>query len=262
MKPKVSLVMSVFNQERFLKEAIKSILGQTYKDFEFLILDDGSFDNSFKIFKSFKDKRIKIFQNKKRQGLAKSLNFLIKKAKGKYIARMDGDDVSLPTRLLTQVRFLDKHPQIALVGCWAKIINDKGKVIGEFRHPLNYKQIRKVILSYNPFIHPSVMFRKEAFKKIGGYDESLPYSQDYDLFLRFVINYPCINIKRFLFKFRWHPDFGKQKKQHLNALKVRLRAIKDYGYNKWEVIKLLKTLVFYLIPVQIKKYYWQRRFKK
>lgn len=254
--------MAVFNQERFLKKAIRSILNQTFRDFKFLILDDGSTDGSFDIIQSFKDRRIKIFQNRKRQGLAKGLNFLIGKAKGKYIARMDGDDISMAARLKEQVEFLDKHPKVALIGCWTKIINDKGAIVGESRRPTEYQKIRKVILASDSFVHPSVMFRKNIFTKIGGYNEDYFYSQDYDLFLRFVIKYPCVNIPQYLLKFRWQSDFEKQKKQHLAALKIRLKAIKEYGYPKREIIKLTKPVFYYLIPFQIKKFYWQAKLKK
>lgn len=260
-KPKISVVMSIFNQERFLREAVESILSQSFDNFECLISDDCSTDKSLKIIKDFKDKRIKVFQNEKRQGLAKSLNFLISKARGKYIARMDGDDISLSNRLKEQVEFLDKHPRVVLVGSWAKIINKQEKTIGEFKYPIKYKEIRKAILSYNSFIHPSVMFRKDILKKIGGYDESLVYSQDYDLFLRLVIKYRCINIPKFLLKFRWQTDFKKQRMQHWLALQIRLKAIKEYGYQRWEIIKLIKPLLFYLIPVFVKKIYWQKKFR-
>lgn len=260
-KSKISVVMSIFNQENFLKESIESILNQTYRDFEFLILDDASTDKSLKIIKTFKDKRIKVFQNRERQGLAKRLNFLIRQTKGEYIARMDGDDISSVNRLKEQIEFLDKHARIALVGSWVKIIDDKGKAIGEFKHPIKYEDIKKAILSYNPFMHSSVMFRKNVFEKIGGYDENLFYSQDYDLFLRVAVKYPCVNIPKFLLKFRWQTNFEKQKKQHLLALKIRFKAIQKYGYKKCEIINLAKPLLYYLIPIFIKKLYWQRKFR-
>lgn len=259
MKPKVSLVMSVYNQDKFLKEAIKSILSQTFKDFEFLILDDASIDESLTVIKSFKDKRIRLFTNKKRHGLTKGLNFLISKARGDYLCRMDADDISIATRLKEQVEYLERYPQFVLVGSFAKIINEKGRTVGEFRYPTGYQEIRRVILSYNPFIHSSVMFRKKALEKIGRYDEDLFYSQDYDLFLRFVVKCPCANLAKFLLKFRWEPDFKKQKEQHWQGLKIKLKAIKEYGYSNWEIIKLIKPLFFYLVPSSIKKIYWHLR---
>lgn len=262
MKPKVSLLMPVFNQERFVKKAIKSILNQTFTDFEFLIIDDSSNDSTLKILKSFKDKKIKVFKNIKQLGLAKCLNFLIKKAKGKYIVRMDGDDISAKDRLKVQVELLDKNPQIALVGSWAEVIDANGNIIGQFKHPTKYSKIRDVILSYNPFIHPSVCFRKKIFNSIGGYNEELFYSQDYDLFLRMVEKYKSVNLPRFLLKFRWLPNYRKQKEQHLTALKIRLKAISQYNYKKWEIIKLAKPVFNYLMPVSLKRLYWDIKFKK
>lgn len=253
--------MPVYNQERYLKKSIKSILNQSFTDFEFLILDDGSSDNSLKIAKSFRDKRIKIFKNIKKQGLTRCLNTLINQSRSEYIARMDGDDISFRNRLKEQVSFLDKNKDVVLLGCWAKIIGREEKIIGEFKYPTKYKQIRKVILSFNPFIHSSVMFRKSVFEKIGGYDKNLFYSQDYDLFLRLVNKFKCVNIPKFLLKFRWDPDFNKQKEQHLTALKIRLKALKEYGYNKEEIVNLIKPLFLYFIPIKIKKLYWQKKLK-
>lgn len=251
--------MAIHNQEKYVKEAIESILKQTFKDFEFLIIDDKSTDNSLAIMKTFHDRRIKIKQNKSRLGLSKCLNLLINKAGGEYIARMDGDDISFPKRLEKQADFLNKHPQVVLIGLWAKIISQQGREVGELQYPTEYKYIRKTILLYNPFVHPSVCFRRKIIKEIGGYDERLFYSQDYDLFLKLVAKYPCVNIPEFLFKFRWQPDFSKQKKQHLTALKIRYKAIKGYGYKKGEIVKLIQPLLAYLTPINIKQIYWHLR---
>lgn len=257
MKIKVSVIMAIYNQEKYLKEAIESILKQTFKDFEFLVIDDKSTDGSLAIIKNFHDQRIKLFQNKSRLGLSKCLNLLINRARGAYIARMDGDDISFPNRLEKQSAFLNKNPQVVLVGSWAIIINQQGQEVGKLQYPINYQDIKRSILSYNPFIHPSVCFRKEIIQEIGGYDKQLFYCQDYDLFLRLVTKYPCVNIPEFLFKFRWQPDFAKQKKQHLTALKIRLKAIRDYGYRKWEIVKLIQPLLAYLTPTSIKQIYWR-----
>ena len=261
MKVKVSVLMPIYNQERFLKESIASILGQSFKDCELLIMDDGSSDNSFKIIKSFQDKRIKVFQNSKRLGLAKCLNRLIIKSHGKYLARMDGDDISLQDRLIKQASFLDKNIKVALVGCKAKIINAKGVVIGYFKYPSGYQEIRKDILSQNLFVHPGIMMRKDIIKSLGGYDEKLFYSQDYDLTLRLVVKHTCYNLNQFLLKFRWLPDFKKQHQQHRLALLIRLKAIKEYGYSKTEIIKLIRPLLLYLIPKRLKQIYWQKKLR-
>lgn len=261
MTPKVSVLMPFYNQRNFLKEAIGSILTQSYQDFEFLILDDGSTDESLKIIKNIKDKKIKLFRQPKSQGLARSLNFLARRAKGDYLARMDADDVSLPNRLAEQSRFLDNNPSISLVGSWVKVINQKGRTIAKFKYPINHKEIRRMILSNNPFVHPSVMLRRSIFEKIGGYDENLTYSQDYDLFLRIIREYKGANLPKFLLKLRWLPNYAKQKQQHWTALKLRLKAIKCYGYSKLELIKIIKPLILYLIPRRLKKVYWQKKRK-
>jgi len=251
--------MSVYNQAEYLEKAIKSILDQTLTNFEFLILDDGSTDNSREIINDFKDKRIKFFKNKQRQGLAKGLNRLIKESQGDYIARMDGDDISLPTRLAEEVDFLEKNREVVLVGSWVEIIDKKDRAVGYFKHPSDYQEIRKKILSRNLFIHPSVIFRKEAFNEVGGYDEDLAYSQDYDLFLRMAAKFPCRNISKILLQFRWLGDFTKQKEQHRLALKIILKALREYNYHWWEVFKLIKPAFFYLIPIRIKRFYWRRK---
>ena len=137
-KPKVTVLMSVYNGERYLHESIESILNQTFKDFGFLIINDGSTDNTPKILKSYKDQRIKIISNKNNLGLTKSLNKGIKLAKGEYIARQDVDDVSLSERLEKQVKFLNSYPSYAAVGTFTKIINEDSKVIFLLRNPIYF----------------------------------------------------------------------------------------------------------------------------
>ncbi|MFC1711797.1 glycosyltransferase [Patescibacteria group bacterium] len=261
LKPKVSVIMPVFNNGSFVKESIQSVLEQSFKEFEFLIIDDCSTDNSLKVISKFKDKRIKIFKNKKRKGLAWCLNYLQKQSKSEYIARMDGDDVSYKERLKEQFNFLKLNPEYVLVGGWAKIINNKGNIIGEMTPPIKYLDVRKTILSNNTFVHPAVMFKKSIVQKVGGYNEKLFYSQDYDIFLRLVSKYPCANLKNYLVKFRWNPDFKKQKQQHKTALEIRIKAIRYYGYSKIGYVKLLKPFVYYSIPIFIKKIYWNNKFK-
>lgn len=252
--------MPVFNQETFLKKAINSILRQTYKNFEFLILDDGSTDSSWFILKSYKDRRIHLFRNKHTQGLAKGLNYLIEKAKGRYIARMDGDDISSIDRIMLEKKMLDQNNSLDLVGSWAKIINTQGKIIGDIKYPMSIKQIRDKILIFNPFVHSSIMFRKKIYDQLDGYNEKYLYSQDYDFSLRLAADYECMNIPEYLIKYRWQPNFPKQKQQHLAALKIRLYALRYYGYPKWEVIKLIKPFFLYLLPPWLKKIYWQEKF--
>ena len=139
--PQITVLMPVYNGEKYLRQAVDSILNQTFKDFEFLIINDGSTDKTLAILQEYKNKRVKIINNKKNIGLTKSLNKGLKLAKGKYIARMDADDISLSNRLRKQIDFLDKHNKIGVLGTQMKIINNSNKIVGEYKTPLCHSLI-------------------------------------------------------------------------------------------------------------------------
>ena len=165
MNPLVSVIMSNYNGELYLHDAIKSILVQTYSNFEFLIFDDGSHDQSCEIFKEYThDKRITVFCEKQNKGLPTALNFLLSKAKGKYIVRMDSDDISLPQRIDEQVAFMEKNPKIDVSGTSCKIIGTH-KI--EY-YPLSDNAIKAKLFYISGFAHPSVIIRKSSLPK-GGY---------------------------------------------------------------------------------------------
>lgn len=191
--PKLSVIMSVYNGEKFISEAIESILDQTFTDFEFIIVDDGSTDATPKILQTFskKDSRIKVLPQHN-QGLTKSLNRGIGIANGTYIARMDADDVSLPNRLASEISILDSNPQIKCVGTNAIIINENGKSIKKIIADENKIQN---LYKRNCLIHGSLVFKKEALQKIGGYDEHIRFAQDYDLLLRLADTFSLQSIK-------------------------------------------------------------------
>ena len=159
--PKISVVMSVYNEEKFLDESIQSILNQTFKDFEFIIMNNNSEDNSLNIMKSYKDKRIKIINNKKNLGAINSVNKGFKIAKGEYIAFFCGDDVSHPKRLEIEFNYLENNPYIFLVGSSAVYINENGKEIRRFRKYNNYKMLAWRLRKSCSIIFPSIMFRNE-----------------------------------------------------------------------------------------------------
>lgn len=167
--PKISVVMSVYNAEQYLGEATDSILNQTFKNFEFIIVNDGSTDSSLDIIKSYNDARIVVI-DQKNTGLAKALNNGIKIAKGKYIARMDADDISMPDRLQLQYDFLEKHPECVAVGSNAEIIDKDGNYVYTSNQALCWEEIKNNLPS-TPFIHSSTMYRKTDFDKVGGYPE-------------------------------------------------------------------------------------------
>ncbi len=203
-KPRVSVVMSVYNGQKFLNEAIESILSQTFKAFEFIIVDDGSTDNSLEIIKSYAkiDKRIRIIKNKKNLGLTKSLNKALSAAKAKYIARQDSDDVSLPERLEKQYCFLETHKSYGLVGTGAIIIDSKARPIKKSFIIKNNAFIKLYLRLGNCFFHGSVMFRKSLFLKLRGYNEFFKRSQDYELWTRFALISKLYNLNSYLYLWR------------------------------------------------------------
>lgn len=177
----VSVLMSVKNCEKEVYNSVESILNQTYENFEFLIVDDASTDNTLKILNKFKDKRIKIYENKSNIGLTKSLNYLIKKSRGQFIARQDADDVSLPNRFEKQLDFLKKN-NIKVCTTRAIIKNSSRKIPA-----LSFYIPKKILIRYkNPFIHGTLLIERDLLNKMGNYDENFYYSQDYDLFSRLI----------------------------------------------------------------------------
>jgi glycosyltransferase involved in cell wall biosynthesis len=175
--------MSVHNGARYLQQAIDSILAQTFTDFEFIIVDDGSTDETSTILDGYSDSRIVRLHNSVNRGLTKSLNRGLKVAKGQYIARQDADDTSLPPRLARQVEFLDVHPQIDLVGTAYVRVYDNGKN-QLAKMPLEHREIRDQLFYQHSFCHGSVMVRRIALEAVDGYDESFIVAQDHDLWLR------------------------------------------------------------------------------
>jgi glycosyltransferase involved in cell wall biosynthesis len=191
--------MPVYNGDKYLREAIDSILNQTFEDFEFIIINDASTDETLSILNSYADSRMKIHINKRNLGVAKSLNIGLRMAKGKYIARQDADDISMPNRLATQVDFLDRHPDYAAVGTLAKIINENSEEMLLFKRPTKDIDIRKFLEKDNCMIHGSVMIRISSLIEVGFYDEEMERSQDYELWLRLAKRYHMKNISDFLY---------------------------------------------------------------
>jgi glycosyltransferase involved in cell wall biosynthesis len=172
--PKISVIMSVFNGEKFLHSAIDSILNQSFRDFEFIIVNDGSTDNTLVILNLYalSDNRI-IIINKENTGLSKSLNTGLSIAKGEYIARIDADDICLENRFLKQVKFLDTHSDYILVGSSVIYINEDDNFIGYSSPVITNKAIKKKLKKGNPIAHPSVMLRKTAIDAVNGYEENI-----------------------------------------------------------------------------------------
>lgn len=200
---KVTVLMSVYNGEKRLQEAVESILNQTFTDFEFLIINDASTDCSMKILQSYSDPRIKIITNKNNLGLTKSLNKGLELAKGKYIARMDADDVSYSTRLEKQVKYLEEHRDVGLVGSSFEIIDEFGNLLSRnIYKTFTYEKIYYALIFNNCIAHSSVMYRRDLVINIGGYDERLARTQDFDLWSRISKKSKIEVIEEVLLKWR------------------------------------------------------------
>lgn len=207
LNPKVSVVMPVFNGEKYLSIAIKSILDQTFKDFELIIINDGSTDNSGNVINSFKDERIVYLKGDTNGGLPHSLNTGIKLAKGRYIARMDADDICEKNRLERQLNFLESNPTIGIVGSSVTMINEKGAKIKVLKRETSHINIKWSSLFSTPMFHPSVMGKTEIFKN-NLYDENFKNSEDYELWSRllFSTNIIFANIAEPLLHYRVYPN--------------------------------------------------------
>ena len=206
-EPAVTVLMSVYNGETFLREAIESILQQTWTDFEFLIVDDGSTDQTREILQSYNDERIRVLDQPTNIGLAKSLNFGLREARAPLVARQDADDRSRPERLAAQVQFMSAHREVTLAGTQVRILDKHGRALrwpGWERATTNHA-IRFQLLLDNPFIHTSVMFRRDVvWQEFGGYDETLSTGQDFDLWSRVAARYKVSNLPAILIDYRFH----------------------------------------------------------
>lgn len=185
MNPKISVVMPVWNGEKYLAEAIKSVLDQTLREFEFIIVNDGSTDATEEIIQTFADPRIVYLKNEANLGLSKSFNKGIAAATGEYLARMDADDIALPERFAKEAAFLDSHPEIGVVGSAVWRIDEKGAKLGLSRKALEPQALKWQSLFSTPLFHPAVMARAEVLKE-NPFDESLASSEDYELWSRLM----------------------------------------------------------------------------
>jgi glycosyltransferase involved in cell wall biosynthesis len=202
--PRVSVVMSVYNGERHLSEAIESILVQTFSDFEFIIIDDGSTDGTPTILKGYNDARIVLIRNQRNIGLACSLNKGLALAQGEYVARMDADDVALPHRFEMQAAFLERHPEIGILGSGCRLIDSTGLERGVYWAPaLSDLHIRWTSLLRNPFWHPTVTMRRDVLVQNGlSYDETFQTTQDYELWTRLLKFTRGANLGELLIRYR------------------------------------------------------------
>jgi glycosyltransferase involved in cell wall biosynthesis len=211
---------------------MESILNQVYKDIEVLAINDGSTDSSVKILAGFDDERLRILNNDENKGLIYTLNRGINEARGKYIARMDADDIAYPRRLGLQVDFLESHPNVLLLGGCADVIDDRNIQFSHITVPASHSEIMQQILNGSCFIHPSVMFRTSAVKKLGGYRPQAIHAEDYDLWLRIIQKHKVANLPDTLIRYRVHPGQVSQRQLRQQRTSADHARLESYSYFK------------------------------
>jgi glycosyltransferase involved in cell wall biosynthesis len=239
MKPRLSVIMPVYNGHRYVATAIESILAQTYTDFEFLILDDGSHDNTLDILRRYeeKDPRVRVF-TRSNAGVVSARNQLIDSASGPLLALMDHDDISAPQRFERQVAEFDRSPDLVALGTYADVIDPDGAVLGMGMPPIAHEDIDRVLMTLSGGWHicnPSTMMRADAVRLVGPYNEELSKSQDADLFLRLGEVGRLANLPEVLLSYRVHlgslshQNTRSQKELHLRAATwaARRRGLPD-----------------------------------
>ncbi|MDA7612473.1 glycosyltransferase [bacterium] len=203
LAPKISVILAVYNAEKFIKQAIDSLLNQTFSDFEVIIVNDGSTDGSIEIIKSFKDVRILVI-DQENKGLPASLNRAAEQAKGMYLARMDADDICLPDRFSRQVAFLEDNEEVMVVGSAVEYLDAQGRSVARSFPAIHTRFLMKQLIRGRCLLaHPTVMIRSNAFSQVGGYDESLGTLEDSVLWARMSrFGYTAANITTPLLKYR------------------------------------------------------------
>ena len=261
--PRISVLMGIYNEQNKIQvqRAIESVLQQTYEKFEFIICDDGSKQENYDWLREYCkiDSRIRLLRKEHNSGLAAALNQCLMEAKGEYLARMDADDLSEPERFERQITFLDRHPEYALAGCGADLIDDNGKW-GE-RLPAEKPQKSDFLWS-SPFMHPTIMIRKKVLEELGGYvtERYAERTEDYDLFMRlYAAGYRGYNLQECLFQYREDRNaYTKRKyKYRINEARVRYRGYRNMGILPGHFHNVVKPLIVGLIPAC-----WMQRIRR
>jgi glycosyltransferase involved in cell wall biosynthesis len=257
--PKISIILPTFNGSKYIREAIDSVLTQTFQDWELIVLDDGSTDNTCKIVNHYlTDKRMRFLKNERNLGQNKTLNLGLKLAKGEYIARIDDDDEWIDKdKLKQQVEFLDSHKDYMLVGTSYNVVLDSGITQSTTTLPTEDKLIRSNLLSQNLFGHSTVMFRRDIALSLGGYDESkaVKYMDDWDLWLKLGTKGKLANLDMVSTNYLSKPNGEARANTKWKCVRFRIRAFLKYSrfYTNHivTILKLLKYILFYKVPKDI-----------
>lgn len=254
----LSVLMPCYNAEMYIKEAIESILNQTYEDFEFIIIDDHSTDNTWLIVQEYaqKDNRIRAYKNDINQYIAKNRNILLSFAESKYIAWMDSDDISLPNRLENQIKVMEKNPEIGICGGFLEFFDDNYNNTSIRLYKEFDQELRKTIFKYSPVAQPASMVRLEVYNKVGVYNEKYPPAEDLDMSFRIGKFYKFYNLQDIIIKYRVNENsatFSNLKKMELSTLKVRYENKNFYKYTFLDILYNITQLLFiFIMPSEFK----------
>jgi glycosyltransferase involved in cell wall biosynthesis len=204
-EPSVSVVLPVRDGERFLGEAMESVLGQTLADLELIVVDDGSSDGSLDLAREFGDERVRVLRQD-RLGLVEALNRGLREARAQYVARMDADDVSETARFERQVELLERSPRAAMAGSWCTVVDTEGRELRQEVLPCRHDDLVRRLLLRNPFQHGSVMLRRDAVERVGGYRPDYGPNEDYDLWRRLARAFELASVPAALYRYRLHPQ--------------------------------------------------------
>lgn len=257
-RPVVTVLMPVYNGEPFVGQTVESILRQTWADFEFIIVNDGSTDRTREVVASFGDPRIRLVDNGVNLGLTKSLNRGLALARGEFVARQDSDDLSHPSRLAEQVAFMRSNPAVAVVGTQVRVIDERGHVSRRpgWQRATSDAGIRFQLMFDNAFIHTSVLFRREIVRELlGGYDEGFRTGQDFELWSRVAARYAVANLPRPLVDYRFHNNStaARYGEEHLElsraVVAANLRRYLELAHVPDEWTRLISGMHLNHVPV-------------
>ena len=245
LSPEITVLMTVYNGSRYLKSSIESVLRQTFEDFEFLIINDHSSDDSLEKIQSFADKRITVYNNEENLGQTRSLNCGLNLAKGRYIARMDADDMAFPYWLKRQLDFLKRNPGYAVVSGNAAIIDDFNRIKKIFHFPSSMEDIVLKSLTSSPISHVGSIMRKDVVLKEGGYREDLKIAADYELWSTLIRKgYPLTNTREIVVAVRFHQDSVSKTQSEREAQEISQiiqRNIRES--TTWQDVSLSETML-------------------
>lgn len=249
MKPSVSFIIPVYNGEKTILKAIQSALNQNYDNFDVIVVNDGSQDHTFDILKSINDPRLKVIDLKINQGRSNARNTGVKSTTSEFVAFLDADDSIVPDKLSLQMDYAIKN-HLDLCGTWGTAKSDDLEII--YKQPIENEVIKKRIIKSHTFIHSTIVLRRDIFLSSDGYDKSLNFSEDYDLFLKIVPKIRSGNLPLSTVTYSLPNGFKYAAKEQCAISKIRLRAILHYGYGIENLLYVFTPLISLFIPRSFK----------